>query len=173
MRKNLVLLFMLFSFVYNLSAGPFIIGRGRIDDAVNITIKSEFVKGKNTNTFDNLVLKPNKFFSLAELGLRANTPTNDVVLTTTGYKWKGFNLITYDVTIEDEKSGKTYYGRLAFFDAIKKAASNPVTSFYKIQISDRLYEAVDGGVIYAYEYYNTPNGRAATWILWVSDIPLR
>jgi hypothetical protein len=141
-------------------------------------VKDDFTISLNLNN-RRMNICPDRFFTLDSLGLRANTTplmTNDPNLLNCykdGKKADGkFLTNVYPVSIQ--KDNKTFYGQMAFFNASKSASSQGVTSYYQISVSDKYFEeALQGRTSCTYEYWRNGANSYITWIIWLSDAPLK
>jgi len=146
---------------------PFKIDRGRVEDLWGLKITNELYYQKEM-PFRPIDIQPNTFFALSSLGLKDNSPhTVSEVCNPSGYKSLYH---TYSVEIQNPENKRKYYGRIAFFQANAGASVKAVTSYYRISFpAGKFEEATDGRIAFYYEYYD----NFPTWILWVSDVPLK
>jgi len=127
------------------------IDKGKIED--NITIHL-------TNIREDI--KPEQFFTLSQLGLKAGTKAwsfgqNDVLNAYRKLEKDGYP--SYDITI-DKPGYNTYYGRIAFLNASKNN-TDAVTRYYEIKIPDEYFERAKGGrIACVYEYSNQATGTS-------------
>ena len=160
-----------FLLLVNGCSHPMHIDRGRIEDTITLSLMGEYVPEKNASILPfkkPVVIKPNTFFSIRDLNLMDNKPiARGQVCRPDGYKQN--RLYSYEVKIDATGYDKPFYGRIAFFSASPYAASKAVTSYFKIAFSQRFSEATEGRTAYYYEYYD----NYPTWIMWVSDAPLK
>jgi hypothetical protein len=152
------------------------IDRGKIEDNYTINIVGEYPEGSKTSLpFKTpVVIKPGAFFSLSSLSMRENTKVvkSSYVCKPDGYKNK--SLVRYDITINVQGSSKPLYGSIAFFRAASWASSKAVISYYKLSSSDKFDEASGGRTAFFYEFYDRGGGkRYPTYVMWVSDAPLK
>jgi hypothetical protein len=81
------------------------------------------------------------------------------------------------VLIEDPSLEKPLYGVLVLSDLFGTAKDSPATRSYYIQIpKQKMKQARGGRASVVYEYYTAASQlggewRAASWILWMSDVP--
>jgi len=150
------------------------VDRGRIEDSFTITVNGEYPDTKNAPFLPfkkPILIKENTFFDLGILKLNDNNPRKvRNVCTPDGYKRRP--ITNYDIKLESE-DGKAYYGRIAFFKARQKASTKAVTSYYKISFSQKFAEATGGRTAFYYEYYDLHKKDFPTWIMWVSDAPIK
>lgn len=148
-------------------------------------------------TDNGVVLEPDQMFSLDRLGLTANKYRYHqvgyyLIPPFTFYGWLAYLAIrsgspirkntkfidlykhkrikSYRITFI--KNNKTYYGRIAFFDALNFAKAKAVCSYYRITVpADKLSLASEGRTACVYEYYDKSSGKTQfpTWIIWMSD----
>ena len=170
---------------------PTSIDKGKIQDDFTITI-----------TDNNTILKPDEFFSLSPLNLKASTHAwkwgKDETLNV--YKELGQNGYPfYNVTIQKPGYPK-YYGRVAFLNTTE-SNTEAVSRYYEIKIPSTYFERAKGGrIACVYEFSTKGYGETAgskiaksvlavptlgmsalggkgarfnpTWIIWLSDTPL-
>lgn len=110
-------------------------------------------------------------FDLREVDLKANKPPkSDDYLNL--YK-KRPELKTYNITIKRKATGQTYFGKIAFFKALREAEDEGVCNYYQIGIPDGKFESAnDGSLACVYEYYRTKKAEYPTWIVWISDVDI-
>ncbi len=151
------------------------IGRGKIEGDYSITILGETPRDlsvKERLPFPKeIVLRKGEFFNLSELGLRDNKPFTVAICESDGYKMKGMN--TYDVQVHVKGIEKPLYGALAFFKIDQRASSRAVANYYNLESSEKFAEVSGGRTAFFYEYYDLNGIRYPTYVLWISDMPLR
>jgi hypothetical protein len=137
------------------------IAQGIIKDDFSINLTHE---GHSTT------IKSGRFFTLDSLRLTANTTPlattdpNLLVCYKDGRRSDGkiINAI-YPITIK--KDGKSFS---------TSARSQAVTSYYQIAIPEKYFiEASQGRTSCAYEYWKSGSVSYITWIIWLSDAPLK
>ena len=119
----------------------------------------------------NVELAPDKFFSINDLKLKENN-YNDV-REPKPFSYRDHGITSYKFSLMH--AGKTYYGRISFNNLPTSGSTSAVSSFYKITIPQEYFDkAKDGQQSVVYEYWSDAahNSSYATWIVWLSDIPL-
>lgn len=151
--------------------------------ALHVPIDKNKVANNVTIEFpiNKLKVSEGSSFSLSENSLKANTKIVYVnkpdAIQSTLKKFKKKELINYDVTIKNPKYDKTYYGKIAFFNAHKIYDMSAVSRFREIGIEERYFQnATSGRIAILYEYAQLSNGygkkfNIPTWILLMSDEP--
>ena len=132
-------------------------------------------------------IKTNEFFSLDELGVKANGgKINKKIMLSTDIKsamklFRKQKIRNYDIVINNPAYSKPYYGKIAFFNTNKKNELEAVSRYYELDISSSYFSsATRGRVAIVYEYANVHAGlikvgeglRVPTWIILLSDEPV-
>ena len=148
------------------------IDKGKIDDNFEMKILGEYSNDKTPvyHKFDSrIIITPNTFFSLKGLGLKDN---NTVGYAT--FNFYSYGVYSYDISIYNDEYKKTFYGRIAFFNAPPSVQNQAVTRYYEIKIPDNYFsEAIGGRTSVIYEYYKSRYSNSPTWIISLSDVPIK
>ncbi|QDW23837.1 hypothetical protein [Pedobacter sp. KBS0701] len=148
------------------------INRGKIDGDFTIQF-----------TEKNAVVKPNQFFTLAELNIEPNkgqiskTTINSTNIKTALKIFKKQKIKNYAITITKPGYAKPYYGKIAFFNTNKINEADAVARYYEIDIANSYFaSATRGRMAIIYEYSDLRIGIATTskiptWIVLISDEP--
>lgn len=145
------------------------------------------INSKNASVYYKEKFFNNKYFTLSELGLEANSPAWNgklTKITTIDYALKSFKknkYVNYDVLIKNPNYPKPYYGKIAFVNTNKSNENAAVSRFREISIDQSYFaDATRGRTAILYEYFQA-NGfsvsgtafraKIPTWILIMSDEP--
>ena len=126
-----------------------------------------------------------KMFTLSEMGLEANKPgfssaAKVVKMTEVNTAMKMFKkneIINYDIIIKNDRYTKPFYGKIAFFNVLKRSEMEAVARYREISIDDAYFaSATRGRVAITYEYTTLKGGfgqtaKWPTWVIMLSDEP--
>lgn len=137
-------------------------------------------------TANNSVLPKDVIFSLEEYGMQANAIKASMTfrimsMTSISGAMKEFNsgkIIAYDILITNPRFSKPYYGKIAFFNVLKRSENDAVARYREISIDDSYFtSATKGRVAITYEYAVISNSTSSveipTWVVMLSDVPFR
>ena len=140
------------------------------------SIPTGCVKDEFTIKFidQELSLKPNQFFNVADLNLTENYWSKASRLATKPNGFNFGNIQSYKISIVHNST--TYYGRIAFFKVPYRCKNDAVASFYKIYIPDSYFQKANNGAQSCFFEYTNVNPKigitSPTWIIWLSDSPV-
>jgi hypothetical protein len=167
---------------------PVVIEKGKIQDDVTINF-----------TQQKISIKPDEFFTLSELGLRAGETAWQWSKEQTIDQYKSFDnprsglgkiYPVYNITIKKPGYSNPYYGKILFLNASEASNTEAVARYYEIQIPNQYFENAKGGrIACVYEFSNRASttslkapgrrivkiagaGFSPTWIIWLSDTPM-